>query len=97
VRPQERDCGAFARRAGHHIAGVFDGYRPMMAAFLLGLREIGYVEGENVAIEYRWAETNRGTRPVETDWLRGEQPYATAPANRHRSDYRECTVHRSYH
>src|SRR5262245_20137443 len=23
VRPQERDCGAFARRAGHHIAGVF--------------------------------------------------------------------------
>src|SRR5260370_3558636 len=36
-------------------------YAPMAAAFHQGLREIGFVEGQNVAIEYRWAQ-GRGDR-----------------------------------
>jgi putative tryptophan/tyrosine transport system substrate-binding protein len=39
-----------------------DGYAPMVAAFRQGLSEVGFVEGRNVAIEYRWAG-NPSDRP----------------------------------
>ena len=28
----------------------------LVAAFLQGLKDLGYIEGQNVALEYRWAE-----------------------------------------
>ena len=41
-----------------------DGYTERLRALRQGLKDTGYVEGENVAIEYRWAE-NRSDRLAE--------------------------------
>jgi putative tryptophan/tyrosine transport system substrate-binding protein len=41
-----------------------DDYKMVTVPFLQGLKETGYVEGQNVAIEYRWAENQYDRLPV---------------------------------
>ena len=45
-------------------AGSYSEYAVRLGAFRRGLHEAGYAEGENVAVEYRWAETQMDRLPT---------------------------------
>src|SRR5215210_4212344 len=44
------------RRIGWLVTGSPDTYRQSLAAFREGLRSEGFAEGQNVELEYKWAD-----------------------------------------
>jgi putative ABC transport system substrate-binding protein len=45
-------------------AASAESYAPQLAAFLEGLRETGFVDGRNLAIEYRWGQDQNDRLPA---------------------------------
>jgi putative ABC transport system substrate-binding protein len=62
--------GARAQQAAKPVVGFLsaqsadDEYKIITVPFLQSLKETGYVEGQNVAIEYRWAENQYARLPA---------------------------------
>jgi putative tryptophan/tyrosine transport system substrate-binding protein len=54
---------------GFLSSGEERGFAPNVAGFIRGLKDIGFVEGQNVAIEYRWAEGDYDRLPTMANEL----------------------------
>jgi putative ABC transport system substrate-binding protein len=66
---------AYAEQLTTPVIGFLNAASPQtyprpLAAFLKGLKEAGYIDGQNVTILYRWAEGKMiDCRPWQPSWL----------------------------
>src|SRR5712691_8855933 len=63
-------------------AGLPDAFVHLVAAFRKGLSQSGYVEGQNVTIEYRWAQNENDRLPeLAADLVRRRVAVIVTPAS----------------
>src|SRR6516225_11748533 len=65
---------------GYLHGGSSEPRAPMIAAFRQGLAEAGWVDGQNVAIAFQWAEGHNEQLPAMAAELVRHQSAALAPA-----------------
>ena len=76
--PAEAQQTGKVYRIGYLSVRGSDREKSRLAAFQQGLRDLGYFEGKNIAIEYRWAE-RRGRERVSA--LAAEPAVETDPGH----------------
>jgi putative tryptophan/tyrosine transport system substrate-binding protein len=87
---------ARAQQAAMPVIGYIDAGSPepaahLVSAFLRGLGETGFVEGRNVAIEFRWAHNNNERLPeFAADLVRRRVAVIVAPQST-AAEIRECS------
>src|SRR5438270_9369972 len=68
---------------GYLGAGSPEAFAHLVAAFRKGLSETGYVEGRNVAIEFRWANNDYSRLPeLAADLVRRRVTVIVTPGSR---------------
>src|SRR5438876_5308671 len=67
-------------------SGTLAGQGEWVAAFVRRLRELGWIDGRNLAIEYRWAEGSSACR----SWSCSRSDLTVLPFQRARPGERRC-------
>jgi hypothetical protein len=73
-------------RLGQLSGGTAASRTPLLAAFMRGMRDLGYIEGQNLVVEHRYAEGRFETLPALARELLAWNPdvlfVSTTPASR---------------